>query len=304
MGGDAAMRAECTATTDLATGTKRFREFVARSEALLGTAGTQDPSTAFRVFIQRAAPLLVEPISNALENLRPRVAMLRPWITPHDLLAVAGLAYAEDPYTELIAWALAPSTHRPSAERRQRSWLESLPLRTPIAFPSPAEPLTQLATVNGVPDLVLQYDEFVVVVEAKTGSSEHDTPGRTPQTLAYPQAVASTFGLPSDTPVHIVFLTPDRRAATNPEAVRASYVDLVVALAGALEPDELLDDLRSAFKMLFTHFLLHAAPLGYDSRPLLLDPPAWLASNVEPGVMLSHLAAIHDTIAVFLPLEP
>jgi hypothetical protein len=279
----------------------RFGEFVARSKALVATAGMDDTTVAFRRFVERAHPLLVEPMSEKLTTLRSRVSLLRPWITSWDLLAVAGLDYAEDPYTELVAWALHPDTRPPSAERRQRAWLDSLSLGGGIGFAVAAEPRTQLPTTDGVPDLILRYDEFVVVVEAKTGSTEHLTRGGRPQTFAYVEAVAKTLGLPSEVPVHVIYLTPDRRAAANPEAVCTSHVDFVVALAGAFEPDELPENARVAFKMLFTHFALHAVPLGYDSRALLLEQPSWLAPDIGTAEILGHLEVIHDAIAVFLP---
>ena len=298
------MRSEITATADLTAATERFHEFVARSRALLHTTASNDPSDAFRSFVEQASPLIVAPIRQALVELRERVRLLRPWIMPHDLLAVAGLEYNEDAYTELIAWALHPRTHPPSAKPRQRAWLESLRLPVGNELWSPADPITQVSTADGIPDLVLRYDDIVVVVEAKTGSAEHDTPSGTPQTRAYPRAVANALRLAPYIPVHIVFLTPDRRAADNPDAVCTSYLDFVVALARALDPAELPDDLRTAFKMLFTHLTLHAVPLGYDSRPVLLEEPPWLAPNVGTGVIVNHLLAIHDAIGTFLSLEP
>jgi hypothetical protein len=248
--------------------------------------------------------MLIEPLAPALAGLRERVALLQPWLMPHDLLAIAGLDYAEDAYTELVAWALNPNTHPASAGRRQQAWLAHLKLPSEIALRSPTHPVTQLLTADGIPDLVLRYAEFVVVVEAKTVSDEHDTPSGAMQTLAYAAAVRTTLGLPASTPVYIVFLTPDRRQAANPDAVRTSYLDFVLAMAEALDPNELSQDLHAAFKMVLSHFALYAVPPGFDSRSFLCDTPDWLTPDAAASVILMNLLPIHQALALFCPQEP
>jgi hypothetical protein len=63
----------------------------------------------------------------SLAPLAKNAALVERWVEPveHDLLAIARVV-EENSYTELLAWALRPGTHEPSARRRQQEWLASL----------------------------------------------------------------------------------------------------------------------------------------------------------------------------------
>ena len=200
-------------------------------------------------------PLLVPEIKSLLPRLADRAALADRWFIRHDLLSVAGNRLVEDSYTELMEWALRPATHPASAQRRQRAWLTAIGLEETVCGGSACVPQTQLATDDGIPDLVLRYEDATVVVEAKTGSAEHAAPSKKPQTVAYEDSVRRTLGLGAGHRVEVVFITPDRRDAKNPKAKLTTFVDFAFALVGALETEEMPADTRAAYAMLFTHFL-------------------------------------------------
>lgn len=228
-----------------------FREFLGRVQ-LLKTLDTL-PVTGFQKFIELAVPLAIGKLRADLEKVTPQLQKLRPWLTQFDILRQARIEYVEDSYTELVAWALDPGTHRASAARRQKRWLQSLKL--PAAFDSPVKPMTQFSTGDGVPDLILGYKDFTVVVEAKTQSSEHAAPSGISQTLAYSEAVRRRLELPQPHPVYIVFLTLDGRRADNPHAISTTYAAFAVSMADALGDFEMPPDLRFAYSLIITHFV-------------------------------------------------
>jgi hypothetical protein len=283
---------------------QRFERFVADARTCvaaldLGLSGVAAPVADFGSFIETARPLVAGPFRAAVEILAPRVAALSPWLIEHDLLAVARRTYDEDAYTELLAWAIAPRTHAPTALRRQAAWLRSMGLPEPI---SPTQPRTQVGTDDGIPDLVLDYDSFTVVVEAKTGSGEHETPGSgSMQTVSYPEAVRRRLDLSANKPVHLVFLTPDRREAANDDAVLTTYVDFALAMADALREEDLNPDLRALFKLVITHFATCAVSAGVDAATLLQLGTWWIADGVlvDDGVLLSRLGDVQDLQRLF-----
>jgi len=282
----------------------QFERFVADARIFVGGLERGPPRLAtpvseFSSFIEAAKPLVAGPLRSAVAALGPRIAALSPWLTEHDLLAVAGRTYDEDAYTELLAWAIAPETHPPTALRRQVAWLRSMGLPQPIA---PAKPRTQVDTDDGIPDLVLDYGDFTLVVEAKTGSHEHETPtSGSMQTISYPEAVRRRLGLSPSKAVHVAFLTPDRKRAANENAVLTTYLDFTLALADALRDEDLNPDLRAMFKMLFTHFATRAVPFGVEGATVLRGAVSWLteALLVDDGVLLSRLGDVRDLQRLF-----
>jgi hypothetical protein len=158
----------------------------------------------------------------------------------------------EDSYTELLAWALHPATHRQTAELRQRAWLASLGIDWRGA--SHAEPKTWLQTEHGVPDLVLQYGTQTVVVEVKTDSAEHLVGSGGYQTLDYPDEVRKALDLGPGHQMHMVFITPDGREAASPDAKCTSFAQFALVMAKTLEHVDLAGDIRTAFSMLITEF--------------------------------------------------
>lgn len=245
----------------------QFRAFLERAHEVEPRLTTDDHATRFRELLRRARPLAAGPLREKAALLAPFVATATQWATVHDLLTVAGRHYDEDAYTELVAWALHPETHPASALGRQNAWLVAL-------FPSgdhrvsrAIAPTTQVVTDTGVPDLILDFDEFTIVVEAKTGSQEHEAASSgVDQTVAYPEAVRRALALPESKSVEMVFLTPDAREARNPHAVTTSYARFAAVVAQAVMEHELPVDLRGALSIVFVHFW--SLPLNGGARVL------------------------------------
>lgn len=231
-----------------------FRDFLASLIRL--RSGAVDTHEPFSAFLAQARPLVIGPMRKEWEALQSELGVVQRWFTDCDLLD--RIVTSEDSYTELIAWALSPSTALGTAELLQRKWLTSLDIDWGNA--KPVEPQTWLKTEDGIPDLVLSYKTRTVVVEVKTDSDEHRTPSGKPQTTAYPPAVRKTLGLSAQHPIHMVFLTPDGWAACDRDAICASFARFALVLAKALEEVEPADHLRSAFGMIITSFATYSLP--------------------------------------------
>ena len=245
----------------------RFRGLLERApEALVRSRSIRQepPTQRFREFAHEAQGALLRQVSTELPRLLNTLRGLARWLVRHDLLTIAGLAGFEDPYTELVAWLFAPSTHPVSALRRQRALLTAMGVERTLLPSSPAEPRTQLWTDDGVPDLVLRWNSLVAVIEAKTGSLEHATPSGRQQTEAYPDAVRRALACSLEDQIRIAFLTPDGRAGANPDATRITYPLLVRLVAEALDLDEVDAETRWALGAVFTHLLRHGAPSHLD----------------------------------------
>ena len=285
--------------TGLPTIIGQFRQFIELSEALLPTLRPPTPESDFLRFIHEATPLILEPIRGSLKEVGSKVALMRRWLVSHDVLRIAGFNYAEDPYTELMAWALHPDTHPESAFLRQRAWLSSFPFGTDISFEQAARPQTQFCTDDGIPDLILEYETFVVIVEAKTGSEEHQTPSGIMQTIAYPDSVKRALKIPESKTVYTVFITPDRRKAVNREAFNTTFVEFSLVLASHLDTVDLPGDLRSAYAMLFTHFITCAIPPGIDIRATIHNSDEWLSQLGDDNFLISRMNEISTFTKIF-----
>jgi hypothetical protein len=214
------------------------------------------------------------------------------------LLSVAGRAGVEDAYTELIGWMLNPPGHPWVALRCQRALLNTLKLDGKTLV-EPVRPQTQFVTANSRPDLVMHFEqlEFVLVVEAKTRSDEHETHGGVMQTVAYADDVLRTLGLATLglAPIYraeIAYLTPSGVDAENPKAIPITYLDLVGTFGLELRPDELPADLRWSYATIFTHFLASAAPDGVDVAEALRrvsDTASGSKKTLDEGTILSNL---------------
>lgn len=277
----------------------QFRQFIGLSEALLPTLRPPASESEFVQFIREATPLILEPIRASLEAVASKLTLMRRWLVSQDLLRIAGFSYAEDPYTELMAWALHPNTHPESALLRQRAWLSSFPFGAEIKFEQAATPQTQFWTDDGIPDLILKYETFVVIVEAKTGSVEHPTPSGTMQTNAYPDAVRRALELPESRPVYTVYVTPDRRKAMNREAFNATFVEFSLVLASQLDTIDLPTDLRAAYAMLFTHFITCAIPPGIDIRSSIQSADEWLSQLDNEKLLIARMNEICSITKIF-----
>lgn len=281
---------------------ERFGAFVAQSESLLtdrdsSPADSEPPLQEFLAFLARARPTLAAPLRDLANELAPEVQELAEWMLDHDLLRIARRRYDEDAYTNLIAWALHPDTHPASALTRQRGWLRVLWPDEPPHISEVTTPLTQVWTEeSGVPDMVLNLADLTVVVEAKTGSREHEAAqtGKD-QTLVYPEAVRKVLELPDDKPVHMVFLTPDKRPASNENAILTSYAEFATGLAVGLRDVALPADVRHSLSTIITHFATCSSPGDEDDVVRLVRSSAtWLGDEAVVGDDARLLAHLHD----------
>lgn len=251
-------------TRDGSTATGKFLEFIDAARPLSVHLNRPSPTIAFEQFIVRARPLLVARVKGLISAIRERAALAARWLVRDDLLSIAGFGSAEDPYTELMAWALRPSTHPDSAWLRQHAWLKQLGLVERVSCAGACEPETQVVFEDGRPDLVMQFGGFEVVVEAKTGTAEHRTPSGEMQTHAYKRSEETA----------VVFITPDRREAASESAIVTTFSEFVFCLAEAVEQCPPCNETLAAFKMLFTHFLTHA-PVDADMKTLVNQLNQW-----------------------------
>ena len=254
----------------------------------------EPPEAEFRRFLEAARPLLRESISDRLKVLQDAMRCLSPWLLDKkfDLLRVAQLTWAEDPYTELVAWAIDPATHPEIGAACQRAWLLSLGITATI---DPLTPITQFSTDDGIPDLVLPYPELLVIVEAKTGTGEHPTPKSCkPQTVAYPDAVKRRLGRPNDFRTKTVYLTVDCTEAENGKAIRTCYFAFAVLLADTLTKLDMPDDLKSMYKLIISHFATQTAVFGVDVRNLCFLAEENLDENrvIEHVTSLTHMQSL------------
>lgn len=270
---------------------ERFRAFCEQAVPALERSKPKPPIEEFRQFVESAQPKLFESVSSKLHVIRDALQNLKPWLLHdrHDLLAVAQVTLSENPYTELVAWAIDPATNLEVATACQKAWLSTLGID--VGACNPVRPLTQLYTDDGIPDLVLQYSELLIVVEAKTGTDEHETPrSGQMQTVSYPSAVKRYFGKSEDFPTEIVFLTLDRSDATNAAAIRTSYFEFAVSLARTLNNLPISDDdeLRPLYRLIVNHFATRTASLGRGISELL-----FLADEHSLDVRaIKHLATL------------
>ena len=272
------------------TATKQFMEFVDAGRGLLAHEG-DDTVVMFREFVDQSIPEITRSIRRDLPEMLAKLRLLADWLLPieFDLLKVAGVAGSEDAYTELVRWALNPESHPPSALARQVQWLQALGVDT-SRLTEPTVPETQIWTDDGIPDLVLRYEAFTVVVEAKTGTAEHDTPLGRPQTLAYPGAIRRHYRLRDEHPIHMVFLTSDRRVAANKEAINTTYAEFCVCLVNGLEGVSRQETVRSIFALIVTHLINFAVPREVDVNRLLAALPHEPGIDLDDGMVLAHLA--------------
>ncbi len=271
----------------------KFRQFCEQAKPAVERSKPKPPIKQFCQFIESAKPKLFESVAGKLHIIRDALANLKPWLLDdrHDLLAVAQVTLAENPYTDLVAWAIDPHINPVLATECQRAWLRSLGIETQSFRPT--RPITQLFTDDGIPDLVLHYPELLVIVEAKTGTGEHETPSETMQTVSYPSAVRRHFGKPDDFPTEVVYLTLDRTDAANASAIRTSYFEFAVILAAALNrvPVSDDDDTKPLYRLIVNHFATRTASLGRGISELffLADERSLDDRAIEHIPKLTHL---------------
>ena len=284
---------------------RRFRAFVDSARPLVATrlAPALDDaqrSARFRAFVEAATPLATLHARTVIDRLAPIARTINPWIVAYDLLDVAGYAYVETAYTSLVAWALFPPGRPEVALAVQRRWAAEV---APAANVSgAARPDHQLITDDGIPDLVFVYDDSVIVVEAKTKTVEHAAPSGRAQTFAYRDSVIAHLG-----PEHawkrceVIYLTPDGSAPANPAARSASYAQLAIVLADALDDLPATDALRQPYAMLITHLLMRSLPARVDAVATFEQIRRWhVAPRTANGSeILAALSALHVLGSLF-----
>lgn len=280
---------------------ERFRAFIEQARAIRHNepepvATSWAPAIAtpkektiadFRAFVAKAEPIVTSRAREALRRIAPDAQRVLPWLTKHDLIAIAGYSRAEESYTRLLQWALEAGGQAEIALRVQRALLEHLGIEHDLQ--APLEVRIEVETEHGRPDLVLFDSSLLVVIEAKTDTQEHETPNGLPQTVDYPN-VGPALDIPNAR-VAMVFLTPDRRRAANPEAKLLSFAEIAFVLANAMTMMAVDDDLRAGYRLLITHWLERGGPRGFDVAKALRSVPTWLdASDRE---LLRELGTIH-----------
>ncbi|MCI0445755.1 hypothetical protein L0152_21390 [bacterium] len=248
-----------------------FNEFIEQAKLLLEkereTKGAMRSRTelnhtmnSFDHLISVARPIVIREIRNALKVNRAKITKVSRWLIPLscDILSASGVSRIEDCYIQLIGWLFWPQGYPPIALRLQKAWLSALG-RPDIAakLKNPAKPKTQIVTEDGRADLLLHFKkpDFLLIVEAKTGSKEHRIPSRKWQTEGYPIAVRRKLGLPLSYPGMMVFLTPTGVAPESSEAKVTTYETIVSTIAQTLSPDDVTPELKAAFSTVITHLL-------------------------------------------------
>ncbi len=120
----------------------QFQEFIEKARRLEPKPPPEVHLNEFKRFADASIPMAVASIKQSLPAITERVRLASKWLTDHDLLKLAGFRYVENSYTKLMAWALAETTHPPSALRRQRAWMISLGLDEAMCGQNPCLPET------------------------------------------------------------------------------------------------------------------------------------------------------------------
>jgi hypothetical protein len=280
--------------SEQATYLNEFVEFVNKAKQLLSERKDHLPTAAFRQFGELAHAAVVAPLATRIESLRTGLAALEGWLIPPtlDLLEIGGLTWDENAYTELIRWAFCPMANPEAALSCQQAWIRRLRLKGCTAATA-ATARSQVVTSNGIPDLVLEFSDIVLVVEAKTGTSEHESPDGQMQTHAYAEAVRAVLELNQSKRILVIFLTPGRRLPSNPKAMSTSYFELALALAEGLQGIALGTHLQTAYAMLITHLATCAQPKQIPLQGLLAncrkESNLLLKSNFNGTIELAKL---------------
>lgn len=257
----------------------RFASFVTRAGELAPRPDASRVPDEFREFVARATPLVVARVARQLDMWGRRIEALRRVRLRHDLLDVARVTGDELAYTEMLRWLLSVETHAPSALRRQRALLGEVrrcgASFDPDLLREACEPQTNFAIAgHGIVDLVLAAPRFVLAVETKTGTEEHETPAGTPQTVSYEEGLRRSLQLTADTPIAVVLLAPERRTPENPRATAMTFLDVAGAFAEAFDDLDLDAETAWALRAVLTHLVDHATTISATRMRRGLDAAA------------------------------
>lgn len=284
-----------------------FKAFVLRATELIDGERTPSPfrrapasqlppptganaTERFRSFIDVASPLATQLARNYLRWFVPHAKRISHLATGDDLLLIAGHRHVENSYTRLLAWALGYENSSAVARDLQSRWVAQLgggsghgELRV----------RPWVITDEGIPDIVAFNETFVLVVEAKTLTTEHEAAGSGKlQTHAYLPAVRKTLGMTDGTAGLTAFVTIRGEAAANPEAIASTFAEVGLLILESVEHANLQgdeSDERGPYRALASHWLTHAAP-GVDIREV--STLALRAADLDHRTLLTALPAI------------
>jgi hypothetical protein len=188
---------------------------------------------AFEMLTAAARPRVLERLRHSQERVESWRRENLQTLAPFDLFAVLGIDGREASYTSALAWLLSPAA-TPSAHDIAAA-IQAKILWTDMRPPAIGGPLlsatTEVTTIDGRVDLLLEFDDRAIVVETKVWTDEHATPSGLPQSEAYVSAVEALLERRgNDKPVFVVLLTPDGRAPLNPNAGALGFLPLAVAI--------------------------------------------------------------------------
>jgi len=209
-------------------------------------------TTGFTEFVSAARSLIVAPLQNEIKSHQHEIENLIEWMDPHDVLSVAGVTDQENPYSDLFAWSLDPTMCR-GAQDRQREWLLMLGLIGSDDNFSPATPIREYPIANGRVDLLLDYDDFTVLIEAKTVSTEHFISGN-PQTEYYPSNLRKLPRFQNKN-ISIVFLTTSGQKGKSQSAINTTFGEYAQLLCQKFNPNDYEQSESRPLSVLITHFV-------------------------------------------------
>lgn len=217
----------------------------------------------FESFVQGATAMLY---AEVIEHSAPLVRFaerLRDFPNPPLLLETVGMRRSEAACNRLMGWLLSPKANQDLAVRLQRRLLKHLHIPHPEPFFA-CEPSLEDWVGQGRVDLVLRYPGLAVLVESKVDSFEHGVSDTDePQTLHYESHALRSLNLEAVTRLAMVFLTPERASAENPEARPLSWIDLARLLVEeAPQPSETVASVAR-------YWLRNAAPRGLSVEETL-----------------------------------
>ncbi len=236
-----------------------FDAFIAEAEALLDDRVTV---LAFERFAAEAETIVLGDARAGLDALIAASASIEQWAAgAHDLFDEAGITGREDPTTELLRWLLEPDVHPASAVARQEGSLRAIGWDG-AAMSAPATLRTQWPTAEGpIVDLLIELPEQVVVVEAKTGTDEHEA-GATGKLQTDFYADAARRQRPRTLDPFVVFMTTDGRPPRG-TAVATTYAAAACGVLHGLarEARSMAPPTREAFRIVLVHLLRHGGPV-------------------------------------------
>jgi hypothetical protein len=302
------MRDAAAAVDDPADCIAAFQAFVAQALALVATSSDAPPEPAeiaptpetmarFERFLGEARPLATQVARDYLAWFRPHARRLQRLRVADDLIDVAGRSRAETSYTRLLGWALGKRAAASAPGTDELSWAVQRALLRRICpgvrVETPFRVSVEFSTANdGVPDLVLLNADFVLVIEAKTVTREHQAAKtKKPQTEAYLPAVRRTLAVAEEVQGHTLLLSINGDRPRAAEARALTYVELAFAMLEAVDADA-PGDTTYPYRAIASHWLEHARHDGDLMK--VVDLAARDRNDGEILDALKHILALEQ----------